>query len=282
MTTSDDQTKHGQRGFTLLELLVVTVIGGVLAALIVGVVQNGKETAQRTACVSNLRQIGIAIGAYVADHDGMIPFGPKAPPFTSPSQLYPSTGAPTSLISLKGGEPVGLGLLLKPYLERKPTVLFCPGSDQPVDAEAELAKVGKKQAQCSYYYRHAGNTEPFDNPRMPVDPATIRLSNLGTNRDGDPVTALVMDTMFDCDEGMSQFGVLPRSHHGGKFVNVLYVDGSVRSLPNTADRYRVDITGGASAFSAFSLILKAYERADDAQSGGAGDDTRITTEPRAP
>ena len=46
------------------------------------------------------------------------------------ADLYRSTGSPTSLVSLMGGSPVGLGLLLGSELEQ-PQVFFCPDSDQP-------------------------------------------------------------------------------------------------------------------------------------------------------
>ena len=92
-------------------------------------------------CALEPDQIGIAIHSYAGDNDGRIPYGPKAPPFVSPSDLYPSTGAPTSLLSLQSGAPAALGLLLAQQLATQPKVLFCPGTDQPLDANAELAKV---------------------------------------------------------------------------------------------------------------------------------------------
>ena len=148
------------RAFTLVELLVVIAILAILAALMLPSLASAREKGWRAACISNLRQMGLAIHAYASDNDGKIPYGPKAPPFTSAGNFYPSTGAPTSLVSLSSGTPVGLGLLLADHLASQPKALFCPGSDQSLDAAAELARVGTNQAQCSYYYRHAGATNP--------------------------------------------------------------------------------------------------------------------------
>ncbi|MCX6915331.1 MAG: prepilin-type N-terminal cleavage/methylation domain-containing protein, partial [Verrucomicrobia bacterium] len=177
-----------RQAFTLIELLVVIAILAILAALILPSLASAREKGWRAACLSNLRQIGIAIQTYASDNDGKIPYGPKAPPFTSANDFYPSTGAPTSLISLGNGAPLGLGLLLKEHLCNQPKVLFCPSSDQPLDANVQLANVGTRQAQCSFYYRHAGNTTLFDNPNVGLAPAEhIRLDQLGINRNGVPI-----------------------------------------------------------------------------------------------
>ena len=250
------------RGFTLVELLVVIAIIAILAALLLPSLAAAKQAARKAACLSNLRQIGIAVQGYAHDNSGQIPYGPKSPPFTNPSDLYTSTGAPTSLLSLQSGAPVGLGLLLQSYLAAQPKVFFCPGADQPVDAEAELAKVGHYQAQGSYFYRHAGNTQLFDNPASTNAPTLPLLDSLGLNRNGQPTRALVIDSLFLCPPSLEIFNVKPRTNHGLKLADILYSDGHATSRPNKDGRFNVDVTNYADLYDAFNRILSVLEAAD--------------------
>ena len=251
------------RAFTLTELLVVIAIIAILAALLLPTLSSARQKGSRAVCVSNLRQIGIATHNYAIDNQGSIPFGPKAPPFLSPADLYPSTGAPTCLLSLQNGAPVALGLLLQQYLASQPKVLFCPGTDQPVDTAAELAKVGLAQAQGSYYYRHAGNTQLFDNPATnSIRAANLRLDNLGNNRNGHPIRALCIDTVFLCPPELEAFNVRPRTHHQQKTAGILFADGHAVSRPNKDARWTVDLRDYSELRDAFNRILKVLEQAD--------------------
>lgn len=257
------KTERPSRAFTLIELLAVAAIVAVLAALLVPCLADALDLAHRTACASNLRQIGIAIHSYASAHKGSIPFGPQAGPVLTTTNFYPSTGAPTSLISLMKGDPVGLGLMLRCELSEDPRILFCPGSDQPTDADEELAKVGTRQAECSYYYRHASVTARYDAGGDVMSPDHIQLHDLGRNRNGKPIRALVMDTQFLVGPAFAEFGVLPRTHHRGKWVNVLYSDGHTSCLSNTDGRFTVKLDSFAAMVNAFDRILGVMERADE-------------------
>jgi prepilin-type N-terminal cleavage/methylation domain-containing protein/prepilin-type processing-associated H-X9-DG protein len=61
-------------GFTLIELLVVISIISVLAALLLPALGRAKESGRATACLSNLRQIGISLQLYVQDNNNHLPF----------------------------------------------------------------------------------------------------------------------------------------------------------------------------------------------------------------
>lgn len=256
--------KAGSRGFTLVELLVTIAIIALLAGLLLPALATAKQAGFKASCVSNLRQVGIAIHSYASDSDGNIPYGPKAPPFTSPADFYPSTGTPTPILSLRSGAPAALGLLLKSYLSSQSKVLFCPGADQKIDTAAELAKVGVSQSIGSYYYRHGSSTFLFDPPNAPP-PQHIRLDHFGNNRNGHPIRALAIDSNFLTPEDLAVFNVKSRTHHKQRVANILFADGHVLSDSNRDRRYTVDVRDYSQVRQAFDKILQVLEAADQRQ-----------------
>ncbi len=86
-------TDRGRRAFTLIELLVVIAIIAILAAILFPVFAQAREQARKTACSSNMRQIGLALNMYVQDYDERLPTqhpdnfpvgGPKGSWLTNP------------------------------------------------------------------------------------------------------------------------------------------------------------------------------------------------------
>jgi prepilin-type N-terminal cleavage/methylation domain-containing protein/prepilin-type processing-associated H-X9-DG protein len=62
-----------RKGFTLIELLVVIAIIAILAAILFPVFAKAREKARQTSCLSNVKQLMLAIKMYVQDYDEMNP-----------------------------------------------------------------------------------------------------------------------------------------------------------------------------------------------------------------
>lgn len=85
-----EQKISNNKGFTLVELLVVISIIALLLAVLMPSLQKVREQAKRVVCASNLRQWGTVLSAYASDNDWHVPgtfqaFGP--PPYAP----YPSS-----------------------------------------------------------------------------------------------------------------------------------------------------------------------------------------------
>lgn len=104
------RTVTPRRGFTLVELLVVVSIIGILLAILIPAVQAARGSARRTHCLSNLRQIGLALQMYVdaQGEQGVFPW----------PAIVPGVGKQPSLVEVIG-----------PYIEKNQNVFACP-SDQ--------------------------------------------------------------------------------------------------------------------------------------------------------
>ena len=111
-----------QRGFTLIELLVVIAIIGILAGLLWPALARAKQKATQVACMSNLKQIGIALQMYMNDNADTLP----GPCFTGARASYDKTSG-TELIYYIAKD---LGSRPPSWVTDRPViaeVFVCPG-----------------------------------------------------------------------------------------------------------------------------------------------------------
>ncbi len=98
-------------GFTLIELLVVIAIIAILAAILFPVFAQAKEAAKRAACLSNTKEIGLAVQIYLNDYDD-----------TTPSVYATYPPVPTAPVA-------DVYQLLQPYIKNM-QVFYCPDWNQ--------------------------------------------------------------------------------------------------------------------------------------------------------
>ena len=93
------------RAFTLIELVVVIAILSVLMGLLLPALQSAREQSRRSACMNNLKQVGLALAMY-NDGNGALPAGYYSG--------YDTFGRRET------GPGWGWGSLILPYLEQQP------------------------------------------------------------------------------------------------------------------------------------------------------------------
>lgn len=122
------------RGFTLVELLVVIAIIGVLVALLLPAIQAARDTARRTQCINNLRQLILATHNYESAESRLPPSGLSA----VVSKTYAKVDY--EAVDQRYGQMASWAVLLLPYMEETTLAdrfdLGRPMTDQPGDPQA--------------------------------------------------------------------------------------------------------------------------------------------------
>jgi prepilin-type N-terminal cleavage/methylation domain-containing protein len=120
-------------GFTLIELLVVIAIIATLAAILFPVFAQAREKARQTVCLSNLRQIGMAMNLYLQDYDEHLP-DRKDLKASLPGGYHPWVGWPVP--DFRSG---WAAVVLLPYT-RSAEIWSCPSVTGSMGALPQVAQ----------------------------------------------------------------------------------------------------------------------------------------------
>lgn len=129
-----------RRAFTLIELLVVIAILALLIAILLPSFNKARTSSKRTVCASNLRQVGVAMQAYLMDNRDRFPF----------ASYLPSVGA----FPLDTPAPIHISDVLKSRLDGNIAVFECPSDARNDDRPAPNQGMSYFQSErSSYDYR---------------------------------------------------------------------------------------------------------------------------------
>lgn len=212
-----------KRAFTLIELLTVIAVIAVLSAILIPAVGRARESANQSKCVSNLRQIGVAVQSYANDHKGKYP----------EASFHGKAGKPwcRALEPYVGIESDG---------RESDNLFHCPAVEE-----------GKHHGWSDYgYNENLGLGKPEDNGASAgganiIDPAKIVV--VGDAGDLDTGNASWKFNALQYGRGWESVKRVPHCRHNG-MANLVFLDNHVESLTWEAMELRKEEMFGRDRF----------------------------------
>jgi prepilin-type N-terminal cleavage/methylation domain-containing protein len=210
-----------KNAFTLIELLVVIAIIAILAAILFPVFAQAKEAAKSTSCLSNSKQIALALTLYANDEDDKLP---------AATEHDAGDG---------GGELEGQTWLdsVQPYIKAR-LLYRCPSDSSPLWTRADDPRLSSYGLNAYVTYNH----EPYFGPSLSAfthPSETILAAELADDVSedhfmpmywGDPSKLVDSDKQEEQWDAVTQ---LPKAlsikrHHGG--ANYPFSDGHAKYM----------------------------------------------------
>lgn len=254
-----------EKGFTLIELLVVIAIIAILAAILFPVFAQAREKARQSSCLSNEKQIGLAILSYAQDADETIP---------QSEYLYKSNGTAGTANAYDNMKWMDV---IQPYIKNT-GVFNCPSDPNAANGKYKTAdQRGATAVSPQEFGSYAMNNAYYGQAQSALNPPNGRTlaqivapsgtvlvaeaEGLSTTADfywrdsttqPDSTHLTTKDPIIAPDDAAGTFGLVQR-HQG--MINVLWADGHVKSakLSTLTALQNVGPAGAASVLPPFYI-----------------------------
>jgi len=209
--------KSDRSSFTLIELLVVIAIIVILASMLLPALGRARQAAQKSACVSNLKQIGVASLQYANDNNDWLPC---------------DTGD-TSGHNYYGWSTKIADQLNIPFSMTKKSAMLCPANADKASEFGSFSPIDSNQRN-HVHYNYGWNMMITDRPLINIPAGihyrtkcTARLPQMTGRRTvlvGDKVK---LDLQFIYSRTTDYLSTIAFPHN--RLANFLFIDGSVSS-----------------------------------------------------
>jgi len=135
--------KNHTKAFTLVELLVVIAIIAILLSILMPSLERARKQATKVVCMSNMKQVTLAIMTYAVDNKNYVPDGVTPQPYALTDYA----------LRLNGGW-IGVGKLYGYKYITSPKIFFCPSTQSTT----------RKGLQFNMDFEWYGRGNPFYNP----------------------------------------------------------------------------------------------------------------------